>query len=151
MSIGDSLCGFECVFAKKADIWRFFSFSNVVFDHYYFAVADAAVFTQRRRIEILEKFPPIYFQELIQKSFTAERLVLHLYPETTASEEIETYEDFLKSKCEMIILLYDFCYIEVYCKNRGWLQMLMSTVINIPNTVVEKKYENTVTRTIMYV
>ena len=151
MSVDASIIGFECVFAKKADIRNFFRFSNIELDHYYFSVADAAVFSQCKRVEILEKFQPSYFQELIQMTFTAERLVLHLYPGTTDSEEIDTYEDFLKSNCEMIILLYDFYYMEVYCKNQLWLNSLMQTAMAIPNAVVEKKYEHTDTRTSMYV
>lgn len=151
MSKDKFLCGFECEFSKKSDVWNFFNFSDVVLDCFYFSVADAAVFSHGRRIEILEKFLPSYFQELIQKSFVGERLVLHLYPENADYEEIDNYEDFLKSKCEMIILLYDFYYLEIYCKNQIWIQKLMHTAINTPGAVVEGKYEETDTRTSMYV
>ncbi len=151
MSEEKFLCGFECEFSKKSDVWNFFNFSDVILDRFYFSVADAAVFSHGRRIEILEKFLPSYFQELIQKSFVGERLVLHLYPENADYEEIDNYEDFLKSKCEMIILLYDFCYLEIYCKNQTWIQKLMHTASNTPGAVVEEKYEETDTRTSMYV
>ena len=99
----------------------------------------------------MDSFLPGYFQELIQKSFVGESLVLHLYPENTDYEEIETYEDFLNSNCEMIILLYDFYYLEIYSKNQTWIQKLMHTAINTPGAVVEEKYEETDARTIMYV
>ena len=151
MSQKKHLCGFECVFSKKSDVWNFFNFSDVTLDPFYFIVTDASVFSHGRRIEILKKFPTSYFQELIQKSFVGESLVLHLYPENAGYEEIDNYEGFLKSKCEMIILLYDFYYLEVYCKNQVWLQKLMHTAIDTPGAIVEEKYEDTDTRTEMYV
>lgn len=151
MSIKYSLCGFECVFSRKSDVWSFFEFSDIVLDHHYFRVADASVFSHGLRIKILERFPSSYFQELIQQSFVGEGLVLHLYPENADYEEIDNYEDFQKSNCEMIILLYDFYYLEVYCKNQTWIQKLMHTASNTPGAVVEEKYEETDTRSTMYV
>lgn len=151
MSTKNSLCGFECVFSRKSDVWNFFNFSGIVLDHYYFRVADASVFSHGRRIEILERFPPGYIQELIKKSFVGESLVLHLYPENTDYAEIDNYQDFLKSRCEMIILLYDFYYLEIYCKNQIWINKLMHTVLNTPGALVEEKHEETDTRTSMSV
>lgn len=151
MNVGNSPCGFECKFSRIGDVWKFFNFSDIVIDHYYFRTVDASVFSHDSFIEILEKFPPSYFQELVQKAFFGERLVLHLYPETADFEEIDNYTDFLKSNCEMIILLYDFYYLEIYCKNQMWMKKLMHTAINTPGAVVEEKYENTDTRTTMYV
>lgn len=119
-------------------------------DHYYFSVADASIISHCRFMEILDTFQAGYFQDLINMSFAAEYLVLHLYPENTASVQIDTYDDFLKSDCEMIILLYDIYYLEVYCKNQIWLQKLLNHVINTPGARVEEKYEETDPRTIMY-
>ena len=145
------LCGFECEFTKKSDVREFFNFSEIGLDRYYFKVVDDAVFSHGKRIEIMENFSVNYFQEMIEKSFVGERLVLHLYPKNTDYEEIDNYEDYKKSKCEMIILLYDFYYLEIYCKNQAWIQKLMHTASNTPGAVVEEKYEETDTRTTMYV
>lgn len=51
----------------------------------------------------------------------------------------------------MIILLYDFYYLEIYSKNHIWTQKLMHAAIDIPGTIVEEKYEETDTRTTLYV
>lgn len=149
MSERNALCGFECEFAKTSDVWGFFAFPDIEFDHYYFKVVDADIFSHCKGI--VEEFHASHFQEMMQKFFVGEALVLHLYPENTNYEEIDSYEDYLKSKCEMIILFFDFYYMEVYCKNQTWLQKLMHTAINIPGTIVDEKYENTDTRTTMYV
>ena len=151
MNTEKHLCGLECKFLKKSDVWSFFDFSDLALDKYYFQVVDAAVFSNRTRIKVLEKFQHRYFQELIKQSFVGERLVLHLYPEATPCVEIENYEDFSKSKCEMIILLYDFCYMEIYCKRRLWIEQLIHKANNISGSVVERKFEETDPRTTMYV
>lgn len=144
-------CGFHCLFSKKTDIWKFLHFSNLTLDDYYFSVVDAAVFSHCRRIEFLNQFPSSYLQELNPTALVCERLVLHLYHQDTCSVEIDDYEDFLKSKCEMIILVCDFYYLEVYCKNQAWLQKLMNNARSIPGASVQEKYEDTDTRTVMYV
>ena len=151
MNANNSFCGFECVFEKKSDVWTFLKLFNIVLDDYYFSVVDESVFSNRIRIEICKEFKVNYFEELIQKKFVSECLVLHLYPEGIQPEEINSYHDFLESTCEMIILLYDFVYLEIYCKNQIWLRNLMCEAISISGAVVEAKYENTDTRTIMYV
>lgn len=144
-------CGFECLFSKKTDVWNFLTFSALKLDHFYFKVVDAAVFLCGRRIEILDQFLPSYLHELNQMSLAGERLVLHLYPENTSYVEIDNYKEFQKSECEMIILLYDFYYIEIYCKNQVWLQKMMHEVISTPGAVIDEKYEDNDPRTVMYV
>ena len=51
----------------------------------------------------------------------------------------------------MIILLYDVCYLEIYCKKQIWLKQFMYAAINLPEARVEKKFTNTDERTTMYV
>lgn len=145
-----TICGFECKFLRQSDVRYFFNFHDNDFAHYYFSVVDAFVCSHCRRIKVLERFRPSYFQDLIDVSFVCENLVLHLYPENIEPQEIDDYSSFLESKCEMIILMYDFCYLEIYCKNQVWLQNLIQVATNIPNAIVNAKYEETDTRTSMY-
>ena len=151
MSTQDVLIGIECIFPKKGDIWNLFAFSDISFGDFYFSVVDAAVFSHGRRIELPEKFAPAFFQELVQQSFASERLVLHLYPKMASFDEIVNYVDFLKSECEMIVLMYDFYYVEIYCKNRLWLHTFLRTAKDIPGAIVKEKDEKTDPRITMYV
>lgn len=151
MSRNKRHCGIECVFSQISDIWDFFDFSDMVLDGFFFKTIDAFVYSNGKRIDVAETFSSDYFHELIKKKFVGELLVLHLYPENAFTEDISNYKHFVQSKCEMIILLYDCYYLEVYCKNKLWLQKMINKAVHQPGTIVEKKYEETDTRTSMYV
>jgi len=51
----------------------------------------------------------------------------------------------------MIILMYDGYYLEIYCKDSALLQTLMQEAKKLSDTIVEGKYDDTDTRTMMYV
>ena len=145
------ICGLECDFARNTDVWLLFLSAGISLDQYYFEVVDAAVYSQNKRIEIPKRFNDDYFDDLLQNSCTGERLILQVYHESEKAEKIDTYHDYTKTQCKMIVLLYDACYVEIYCKNHEWLTNLWNTATNIPNALVELKYETTDSRTGMYV
>jgi len=39
-------------------------------------------------------------------------------------DEINTYEEFMKSDCELVFLVEDSCYATIYCKDKDKLQLL---------------------------
>ena len=44
--------------------------------------------------------------------------------------EINTYEEFTKSECELVLLVVDSCYATVYCKNKDMLELLYENAQN---------------------
>ena len=114
-------------------------------------VADDAVYSDRIRFDLPKEFSGGYFRELVNISFVSERLVLHVYTKAEEYREIDTYSDFVNSNCEMVMLLYDFCYFEIYCKNQCLTKKLMHIAEGIAGTIVEEKYEDTDGRTVLYV
>lgn len=44
-----------------------------------------------------------------------------IYPANATKNDINTYEDFLNSDCEIIFLLYDVDYVEIYVKSEAHL------------------------------
>lgn len=149
------LCGFECIFSKKEDVWQFFDQPTDIGTRFYFSVVDSIVFGKGGffdgRLHIAPIIAPSYFQTMIQQSFMSEILVLHLYPQNASPCRIDTYEDYLNSPCEMIILLYDCCYLEIYCKNQSWLRTMIDKAKEIPDVTFAEKYEDTDPRSVMYV
>jgi hypothetical protein len=145
------LCGFECLFPKISAVWDFWDLMHAILGQYHFKVADDAVYSDHIRFDLPKEFSADYFQELVNLSFVSERLVLHAYSKEEDCAEINYYSDFLKSNCEIVILLYDFCYFEIYCKNQHMTKELMQIAEGIADTIVEEKYEDTDDRTELHV
>ncbi len=148
----DKLCGIRIEFSTLTDIWTFFASSKLAFEKCYFHVEDAAIYSNGKRMAIPLKFTQEYFEKLIQYSFVAERLVLHMYPDNTMPSVIDDYKDFQKSHCEMVILMYDCNFVEIYCKDQSLIQSFITLCNNsIPAAVIQEKYEGTDLRTVFYV
>ncbi|MGG3518626.1 DUF2691 family protein [Bacillus pseudomycoides] len=48
---------------------------------------------------------------------------LQAYPKGKVSE-IETYEEFVESECELVLFVVDSCYTVIYCKDKEKLELL---------------------------
>lgn len=48
---------------------------------------------------------------------------LQAFPKEKLSE-VETYEDFVRSNCEFVVLVADSCYVTIYCKNKDAIELL---------------------------
>ena len=48
---------------------------------------------------------------------------LQAYPKGGFTE-IETYEDFIESHCELVLLVVDSCYFTIYCRNKETIELL---------------------------
>lgn len=152
MSRTDKLCGIEIEFSALTDIWTFFASSAFAFEKYFFHVEDASIFSKGKRMDIPLKFTQEYLEKMVQSSFVVERLVLHVYPNNTKPSTIDDYKDFQKSYCEMVVLMYDCYFTEIYCKDQSRIHSFITFCNNsIPSAVVQEKYEGREMRTAFYV
>ena len=147
----NDLRGFECIFRKKQDLRDFLAFQNVDLSHCYFQVVDGMVCSNRTWMEIPETFEASYFQAPEIRHLVVDHLTLHVYPKGEAYTDIDTYEDFQNSKAELLILICDFYYLELYCKRPDWLLTLLQNARTIPDVEIDLKYPDTDPRTEMYV
>ncbi len=134
MIINASSIGIECVFQSYKDIWEILKFRKVDFGKYQFSVIFENMIDK-----IPKRFSPQYFNKLISNKEILNFATFHLYLPTDKNEYIITYDDFLSSKCEMIVLIYDTCYLEMYCKNHSWLEIIYNNAVDISGSVVEIK------------
>ncbi|MED2706607.1 DUF2691 family protein [Bacillus toyonensis] len=75
---------------------------------------------------------------------------LKAFPKNAIVSEIATYNDFVSSECEIIVLMYDCYYIEIYCKDTKLIENICDYVKQQGYTDIEYKDEND-PRTGMYV
>ncbi|AXR17654.1 hypothetical protein COC60_14570 [Bacillus thuringiensis] len=55
---------------------------------------------------------------------------LKAYPKGEVLGEIETYEEFKESKCEVVVLVADGDYIQIYAKNQEEIEMMYENAVN---------------------
>jgi hypothetical protein len=55
---------------------------------------------------------------------------LKAYPKGEVLEEIETYEEFKESKCEVVVLVADGDYIQIYAKKQEEIEMMYENALN---------------------
>lgn len=77
-------------------------------------------------------------------------LNVQLYPKNAKESDIDTYDDFVKSDCELIVLFYDNSYIEFYIKSEYLWNIIMKN-LKEKNIKYQVKTRENDTRTEMYV
>lgn len=78
-------------------------------------------------------------------------LNLQVYLNSSKTSHIETYDDFLNSDCELILLFSDNEFIEVYTKRTGELDGIVGTNVVTKGVSYELKTRENDGRTIMMV
>jgi hypothetical protein len=69
------------------------------------------------------------FSLLIQKNHYIVFLKLQAYNSTHEFNEIHTYEEFLKSSCQLIVLIYDCEFVEIFAKNAMLIENLFENAL----------------------
>lgn len=49
---------------------------------------------------------------------------LKAFPKDDDIDEIVSYDDFIKSKCEIIVLISDCCFVDIYCKDDNLIKKI---------------------------
>ncbi|NBI27935.1 DUF2691 family protein [Chengkuizengella marina] len=55
---------------------------------------------------------------------------LKAYPKEKVISKIESYEEFINSECQLVLLITDSCYTTIYCKEKEELELLYQNVID---------------------
>lgn len=92
------------------------------------------------------KFP--FFQNT---KYYIQHMVLAIFPNNSTIENITTYEDFINSHCELLLLIYDVAYGEIYVKSKDWLFKLLDNIEKMKVKELCIKTDESDMRTAMYV
>lgn len=86
------------------------------------------------------------FQTLIQNPHFVLFVKLLAFPSNKELKEIETYSDYLMSNCEMVVLIYDCEYVEIYTRSLEIINTITNNCVQYGYTKIELISEETRSR-----
>lgn len=89
------------------------------------------------------------FFNIIQLNYFIDFLKIQAYLGSDRYENINSYEDFINSDCQMIILIYDCKYVEIYSKNEMEIYAIYQSAKNNKYMNISYITENNRDRNIM--
>ncbi|MCY7909727.1 DUF2691 family protein [Bacillus inaquosorum] len=72
---------------------------------------------------------------------------LQAYPFGQAVDLVQTYEEFVDSDCELVLLLADSSYVSIYCKDRNVIEKLFINALKNDSEEVQLITDDNDTRT----
>lgn len=146
-----NVCGMELTFNTCRKAHDFLRFNGIDLTDYSVFANDCLTYYKADQLPIPGYIEHYLIIEMIEREHFFERLVLNIYPKNAAFSQIDTYQEYKISQCEMIILMYDMLNIEVYAKKKAWLQQLLNNAYALEADNIVFKTEETDERTGMYV
>lgn len=107
----------ECIFCDCESLNNYLKMDNVNMTALCVQITDQAIYLKGNRIAFPTSIDGCDFGLFSSDLFIYERLVLLLFPQGAQAVPIYTRDDFNNSSCQMVILLYDATYIEIYLKD----------------------------------
>lgn len=104
--------------------------SHIDRDDFQWVIVESEVYFQKG-LELFEQ--PIYtnseFKTLIkQEKYYTVFCNIQLYNKEDEIFEIDSYEEFLKSKCMLVLFITDNEFVEIYAKNKKLLEILKNNI-----------------------
>ncbi len=147
----NDVIGIECEIDHPNSVNALLRFNGIDFENFYFHALDAMVFGKEQIVSVPETLQADDFKKLFEEDPYCPCLNLRVYPVGTAPQKIDTYDDYRNSPCEMIVLVYDSAYVEIYTKNKTWLDTLIQNANELQGERIDLKTPETDGRTEMYV
>lgn len=87
--------------------------------NWYYVDDESEVWTDKENEEYFDKkyYNGKEFSRCIDKNGYVIFLKLQAYLGDAKTENITSYEEYVKSNCQIIVLIYDCEYVEIYCKD----------------------------------
>lgn len=146
----NTVIGLDIIFPmKNKSVFEFFLFTNIDLKGFYFRCVSGEMLSNNGIVKFPPVFTPTYFYTIKDQKRSICTLHCTLFPDDCRAEEIHTYNEFMISNCEMIVLFYDW-QLEIYCKNKRWIDILKWNANGIPDAKVAEKTVLNDTRTEMY-
>lgn len=138
------MIGLEVIKNNESDNFLYKFFEGIDFQKYKWVIDhEEILFEEDKKFFDSETLNgQDFFKCIIRKNYYIVFLDLKIYKAEGIKTEIETYNDYLKSDCEMIFLCSDAKYINFYCKDREVLDKIFQNCLNNNLNASKINYEN---------
>lgn len=146
----NNIRGFELTLKQSNYLHLTQLFAQIDLSDYCFQTVDAMIYRDAQCIPDGEEFVNALLERRAEMGNAwILQLVLQVFPKNEAITPIDSYEDFVKSKCKMVLLTCDVTYVEVYVKDPVWLSQLLNNAKQFPAEYLEIKTDENDARTRM--
>lgn len=124
---------------------------NINVNKYYWSIEEKEVFEDVNSYFDKEGYSGKIFYKIINIPCYAVFLNLRAYYKKKSNEVINNYYDFIKSKCELVVLISDNIYVEIYSKNRDEIDTIKRNAEKNKFINIEYITDENDIRTVFYV
>ena len=96
-----------------------------------------------------DTYDGLSFYDTIKQDHFVIFLKLQAYFSRGKNDEILSYEDFQKSECQLLLLIYDCCYVDIYLKDQAIIEELYQHALSSGYQAVHYITDDNDTRTKM--
>lgn len=116
---------------------------NMNFSNYKWIIAEEEVLGIKGQ-EFFEKqeYENDEFQEVIQKEYYPIFLNLQMFYQNKEPVIINNYHQYSKSSCELVLLIIDSIFVDIYVKNQDILRKIHENVVKYHYTNIEYMKDN---------
>lgn len=125
-------------------------FENTDYQNYKWYIAQQEILIKNDNLflpELISEKELLSFMKSKEEYLIIE-INIQIYKKESSMSFIRNYKDFVKSNCEMIVLISDCNYLEIYFKNNKLKEMVLNN-LEILGIKYDKKFAESDGRTIM--
>ena len=124
---------------------------NIPLDKNQVVVSDGIVYKQKEYFKLSDFIVEKQLHDILFSESLLLSAIFQFHSGNSVVSEINTYEDFLASNCNLMLIITDCYFIEIYFKDSGWLLTLLKNAENLGATSISVKTDITDGRNEMYV
>lgn len=115
-------------------------FKNIKFENYRWDIVEGEIYNLDGKNYLdKESYSNREFKKLVEYgTYYPVFANIQIYQVQDEREDIQTYEDFISSKCQLILFITDNEFVDIYVKNETWLNIIYQNAIN--NNFASIKY-----------
>jgi Protein of unknown function (DUF2691). len=123
------LRGIEFRFPDSHDFNLDRLFRHINLDNYDWYICEHEIIKDDKNMAISEFIDSKGFNEIISEESLIILVNIQAYPKGAERITLEVYEDFKNSACEIIFLITDVNFVEIYAKNKGIIMQFIENAV----------------------